>query len=62
MSSTLLYLAIVAVWAVVLVPMWLRRDNDGFSRILHKRPEPIDELDLDEPDLEDPAEIGRAHV
>lgn len=55
MSSTLLYLAIVAVWAVVLVPMWLRRDNDGFSRILHKRPEPIDELDLDEPDLEDPA-------
>lgn len=27
MSSTLLYLAIVAVWAVVLVPMYLRRDT-----------------------------------
>lgn len=40
MSSTFLYLAIVAVWAVVLVPMWLRRDTDasGFSRLLHKRP------------------------
>ena len=28
MSSTLLYLAIVAVWAVVLVPMWLRREPE----------------------------------
>ncbi|GAA2082255.1 divisome protein SepX/GlpR [Actinomadura alba] len=39
MSSTLLYLAIVAVWAVVLVPMYLRRDNDtaGISRLLHRR-------------------------
>ncbi|MBC6460595.1 hypothetical protein [Actinomadura sp. HBU206391] len=39
MSSTLLYLAIVAVWAVVLVPMYLRRDSDnaGISRLLHRR-------------------------
>jgi hypothetical protein len=41
MSSALLYVAIVAVWGVVLVPMWLRRDGDGFSarRLLHRRPE-----------------------
>ncbi|GAA3201391.1 divisome protein SepX/GlpR [Actinocorallia longicatena] len=40
MSSTLLYLAIVAVWAIVLVPMWLHRDTEtttGFSRLLHRR-------------------------
>jgi hypothetical protein len=39
MSSTLLYLAIVAVWAGVLVPMWLRRDVDtpALSRLLHRR-------------------------
>ncbi|RAY15029.1 hypothetical protein DPM19_09790 [Actinomadura craniellae] len=43
MSSTLLYLAIVAVWAVVLVPMWLRRDTEvtGFSRLRARRtPDP----------------------
>ncbi|QXJ24253.1 hypothetical protein AGRA3207_005536 [Actinomadura graeca] len=40
MSSAVLYLAIVAVWAVVLVPMWLRRDGEaGITRLLHKRPE-----------------------
>jgi len=41
MSSALLYVAIVAVWGIVLVPMWLRRDGDGFSarRLLHRRPE-----------------------
>lgn len=37
MSSALLYLAIVAVWAVVLVPMWLRRDaaaqRERFGRV-----------------------------
>ncbi|WP_067456303.1 divisome protein SepX/GlpR [Actinomadura macra] len=40
MSSAVLYLAIVAVWAIVLVPMWLRRDGEaGITRLLHKRPE-----------------------
>lgn len=39
MSSALLYLAIVAVWGVVLVPMWLRRDG---SRLLNRH------TDLDE--------------
>jgi hypothetical protein len=33
-SSTVLYLAIVAVWAVVLVPMYLRRDT---SRLMPRR-------------------------
>jgi hypothetical protein len=41
-SSAVLYLAIVALWAVVLVPMWLRRDNDaarpGRSWLPHRRP------------------------
>ncbi len=38
----MLYLAIVALWAVVLVPMWLRRDGDpgrlGLSWFPHRRP------------------------
>ncbi|MEW2355888.1 hypothetical protein [Spirillospora sp. NPDC029432] len=46
MSSAVLYLAIVAVWAVVLVPMWLRRDVD--SKTARTKPEEHDE-DLDEP-------------
>src|SRR4051794_1208967 len=41
-SSAVLYLAIVALWAVVLVPMWLRRDNEtarpGLSWLPHRRP------------------------
>ncbi|WP_433333431.1 divisome protein SepX/GlpR [Spirillospora sp. CA-294931] len=51
MSSAVLYLAIVAVWAVVLVPMWLRRDSEasGITRLLAKRPN--DELD-EEPEQE----------
>jgi hypothetical protein len=40
-SSAVLYLAIVALWAVVLVPMWLRRDagpvRQGFSWLSHRR-------------------------
>ncbi|RFU43510.1 hypothetical protein DZF91_00765 [Actinomadura logoneensis] len=51
MSSAFLYLAIVAVWAVVLVPMWLRRDSEatGISRLLHKRPDEDGvELDTDQ--------------
>ncbi|MEU9016983.1 hypothetical protein [Actinomadura sp. NPDC048394] len=53
MSSAVLYLAIVAVWAIVLVPMWLRRDteNAGITRLLHKR---ADELDGDEETTEAP--------
>jgi hypothetical protein len=37
MSSAVLYLAIVAVWGIVLVPMWLRRDGEGIGRLLHRR-------------------------
>jgi hypothetical protein len=43
MSSAVLYLAIVVVWGIVLVPMWLRRDGDGIGRLLHRR------SDADEP-------------
>lgn len=55
MSSAVLYLAIVAVWAVVLVPMWLRRD----SRILHKTP--LDETSAEESPPA-PRRPGRATV
>ncbi|OLT23359.1 hypothetical protein BJF79_14555 [Actinomadura sp. CNU-125] len=42
MSSAVLYLAIVAVWAVVLVPMWLRRDSEKQEDFdeEHTEPEP----------------------
>ncbi|MFC5744057.1 hypothetical protein [Actinomadura rugatobispora] len=66
MSSAVLYLAIVAVWAVVLVPMWLRRDGEstGISRLLHKRAEeeeePADEQD--EPATPARRRSGRAAV
>jgi hypothetical protein len=66
MSSALLYVAIVAVWGIVLVPMWLRRDGEGFSarRLLHRRseapesldtfiePEVLDDIDIDEVEIE----------
>ena len=29
MSSAILYVAIVAIWAGVLIPRWLRRDSAG---------------------------------
>lgn len=56
MSSTVLYLAIVAVWAIVLVPMWLRRDTEttGISRILHKRPEDDEEEETPAEDVPQP--------
>jgi hypothetical protein len=50
MSSALLYLAIVAVWGIVLVPMWLRRDG---SRTRQRR------FDEDTETLaESPAEVA----
>ncbi|MFB4296280.1 hypothetical protein [Actinomadura sp. NTSP31] len=56
MSSAVLYLAIVVVWAIVLVPMWLRRDteNTGITRLLHKRADELE--DEEEEPAEEPAE------
>ncbi|MFI0371562.1 hypothetical protein ACH35V_27170 [Actinomadura sp. 1N219] len=57
MSSAVLYLAIVAVWGIVLVPMWLRRDTEttGITRLLHKRSDetPVE----DESQEEEPEEV-----
>jgi hypothetical protein len=50
MSSAVLYLAIVAVWGIVLVPMWLRRDGEGIGRLLHRRQESADDAVVDEDD------------
>jgi hypothetical protein len=72
MSSAVLYLAIVAVWGIVLVPMWLRRDGDGIGRLLHRRTdaEPLDEqveqvheqVDDEGPAVdEEPADDGQVH-
>src|SRR5689334_19712352 len=70
MSSAVLYLAIVAVWGIVLVPMWLRRDGDGISRRLLRRgeteraafDEPVgdDEMSYEEPDTASPASTASA--
>ena len=64
MSSAVLYLAIVAVWGVVLVPMWLRRDGDGIGRLLHRRneaePLAVPEETYEEPLPEAPARRRRA--
>jgi hypothetical protein len=59
MSSAVLYLAIVAVWGIVLVPMWLRRDGDGIGRLLHRRPldAPEDFETSDEPDVPEVFEV-----
>ncbi|WP_157964000.1 divisome protein SepX/GlpR [Actinocorallia populi] len=58
MSSTLLYLAIVAVWAVVLVPMWLRREPEnpastGLNRLIPRRQTTEEEDDFDDSATED---------
>jgi hypothetical protein len=57
MSSAVLYLAIVAVWGAVLVPMWLRRDRDRITRLLHRRgdPEELPEIDEEPEDAPPPA-------
>lgn len=64
MSSAVLYLAIVAVWGIVLVPMWLRRDGEGIGRLLHRRQETADDavVDEDEDDVafEEPGEAEYA--
>lgn len=56
-SSALLYLAIFVVWAIVLVPMWLRRDTEttGISRLLGRRPVTIDEEFDSSPSLPSPS-------
>jgi hypothetical protein len=66
MSSAVLYLAIVAVWGIVLVPMWLRRDGEGIGRLLHRRQEAADDVVIDEDDddvaFEEPDEAEYAEA
>ena len=48
MSSAILYLAIVAIWACVLIPRWLRRDSArGASAPLAASPPVLPEADAD---------------
>jgi hypothetical protein len=63
MSSAVLYLAIVAVWGIVLVPMWLRRDGEGIGRLLHRRQDAADDdgvVDEDDVAFEEPDEAEYA--
>ncbi|MWA05843.1 hypothetical protein F8568_036910 [Actinomadura sp. LD22] len=61
MSSAVLYLAIVAVWAIVLVPMWLRRDTEttGITRLLHKRADELDDEEDEPQDTDEPQAAPR---
>ena len=61
MSSAILYLAIVAIWACVLIPRWLRRDSvRGASA-----PVPVEPPVPEDPDAEaedgSPADVEGAH-
>lgn len=64
MSSAVLYLAIVAVWAIVLVPMWLRRDSEGFSprRLLHRRADHLDDTPVLPPVIDDEPYVEDEHT
>ena len=49
MSSAILYLAIVAIWACVLIPRWLRRDSArGASAPVAAKPPVVAELEESE--------------
>ena len=53
MSSAILYLAIVAIWACVLIPRWLRRDSArGAAAPATLEPPVLAESDMDDPDSE----------
>jgi hypothetical protein len=53
MSSAILYLAIVAIWACVLIPRWLRRDSArGAAAPVTLEPPVLAESDMDDPDSE----------
>ena len=49
MSSAILYVAIVAIWAGVLIPRWLRRDSSASS----SSEQDGDDLTTAEPDSDD---------
>ena len=42
MSSAILYLAIVAIWAGVLIPRWLRRDTSASEQVIDETATPDD--------------------
>ena len=56
MSGAILYLAIVAIWAVVLVPRWLRARPAPPQPV----PVPVEDADASRPDLTDPDQDAAA--
>jgi hypothetical protein len=43
MSSAILYLAIIAIWACVLIPRWLRRDSARGAAVTQEPPAPAEQ-------------------
>jgi hypothetical protein len=56
LSGAILYLAIVAIWAVVLVPRWLRPRPAPPQRV----PVPVEDADASRPDLANPDQDAAA--
>jgi hypothetical protein len=64
MSSAILYLAIVAIWACVLIPRWLRRDSvrgavTGHEAAVHEH-EHLDDHELSDAELGDDGDVAIA--
>ena len=57
MSSAILYVAIVAIWAGVLIPRWLRRDSSASSSV--SEPQADEETSVTADADEEPAPPGR---
>ena len=61
MSSAILYLAIVAIWACVLIPRWLRRDSAaGVAAAPHGTGSRAPPVDAGHAEHADPAPPGRS--
>jgi len=59
MSSAILYLAIVAIWACVLIPRWLKRDSARGAAAPVAPPAPAEPAQPDDEATEDPDEAPR---
>ena len=59
MSSAILYLAIVAIWACVLIPRWLKRDSARGAAAPVAPPAPAEPAQPDDDATEDPDEAPR---
>ena len=59
MSSAILYVAIVVIWACVLIPRWLRRDSSATASVAALTAETEEETGADPAAEEEPAPSPR---